>query len=922
MAPTCPSCGNLFLPDSVFCRHCGQKRDGAPPSFSGHWTGGNSSYTSPLDVEFSKTSDFVSPGRRGLAAEFNAVPDFFSPSRKEIVSAAAPALDTLANVMPESRAELALRPGTSPAHLTPTTLLPSAALTRGMSPAGSSPGGISAEHPGRSPEHQGSYEAMRRTLQETQKRCEHMLEQLQRETEANRELTRTRSVAEERCRKLQDQVNQQAEEMTNLARQRLSAEEKLEDLSRRHRLEDEMREKDHQRRLASTQHEADARCQQMQAGLVDKLHATRKTLVKVKQDFERLKADHSDSRKSVCALNEAMKQLMAQTERSVYQRLETLTKHELDQRLACSDVTRDLEVRWSAEHELRISESTAWSQKYASLAAEHDQLQARFHGEIAQLNNKLDETRRSSSEGQGRLEAEVQRSRAEAEDLRKGLASQESMKTAAIDDHRASLDSIKQLEAQLAESAILLEQARSGQEALREQVEEQHRRLTDASNLALASCKEEQSRAMELLQGKVSLAEEKARRSEAELENSRAKGIANSQETASFKERMQLELDAARRETQDHKARAEATQGATQKAAIEADAQLTALRTQVAELQACIDRTTRESALERERLESQAGLERERLETQASIERERLDNERRRLEDLLASQTQTARESQEQYEKWRASHMDSLRQVHEESSSRAFELEREKDSCKMHVDEITQKLEATKGQLGNSEDELARLRSELAESLTSAQVAKRESDQQKQEASGMNQRWSDELHQASTALAAALRNEADLTQKLHDATSHYQQERQSLENVLQQARRSAEMQDMEKEHRIDRLKAEYETRLRVSESRLSAELAKEQAKAEAVLRENDQLRQFMSEQRKTSSSGMSTLHSQLEGSIVRLQRHTDELRGDIGVPPSAVPSLRTGAAYLSSAGDSSMLSQLQRGLPNSPGHRH
>lgn len=924
MAPTCPSCGNLFLPDSVYCRHCGQKREGVSPSMSRNYTLGNSSHFVPLDAEFSTASGLMSPSRKGLTTEFNTVSDLISPGHKAIASTAAPAQDTLAHFGPEDRTEAALRQGAAslatPPHLAQSTLLPSAALTRGLSPAaaGRSPGGISAEQLVLSPDHQGSYEAMRRTLQETQRRCEQMREQLQRETEANRELVRTRSVAEERCRKLQDQVNHQAEEMTNLARQRLAAEEKLEDLSRRHRLEDEMREKDHQRRLVSAQHEADSRCQQMQAGLVDKLHATRKVLTKVKQDFDRLKADHADSRKSVCVLNEAMKQLMAQTERSVAQRLETLTKHELDQRLACSDVTRDLEVRWSAEHELRLNEGAAWSQKHASLAAEHEQLQTRFNREVTQLTGQLDETRRSSFEEQARLETEVRRSRAEAEDLGKALANQESMKAAAVDDHRASLDSIKQLEARLAESATLLEEARSGQEALREQSEEQHRRLTDANNLALAGCKDEQRRAVELLQGKINQAEDKGRRGEAELEKARAKAIADSQETASLKERMKSELDVARRELQDQRARAEATQEATQKAATEADAQLTALRTRVAELQASLDRTTRETALEREKIESHAGLERERLETQASLERERLDGERRRLEDMLASQTQAAKESQEQYEKWRASHMDSLRQTQDENSSRVLELERQKDACKTQVDEMTQKLETTKAQLGISEEGLARLRSELAESLTSAQVAKQECDQQKHEISGVNQRWSDELNQASTALAAALRNEAELTQRLHDETSRHQQERQGLENDLQQARRSAEMQDLEKEHRIDRLKADYETRLRVSESRLSSELSKEQAKAEAVLRENDQLRQFMSEQRKNSSSGMSMLHSQLEGSIVRLQRHTDELRGDIGGPSSALPSLAARTAPLGSAGDSSMLSQLQRTLPTSP----
>ncbi|CAE7665372.1 unnamed protein product [Symbiodinium sp. CCMP2592] len=46
-----------------------------------------------------------------------------------------------------------------------------------------------------------------------------------------------------------------------------------------------------------------------------------------------------------------------------------------------------------------------------------------------------------------------------------------------------------------------------------------------------------------------------------------------------------------------------------------------------------------------------------------------------------------------------------------------------------------------------------------------------------------------------------------------------------------------------------------------------------------VLKENHQLRETLQQQRKASSAGVSALHSQLESHILRLQQHTDELRG-------------------------------------------
>eukprot|EP00434_Breviolum_minutum_P011654 symbB.v1.2.010277.t1/scaffold619.1/size180033/13 len=47
-----------------------------------------------------------------------------------------------------------------------------------------------------------------------------------------------------------------------------------------------------------------------------------------------------------------------------------------------------------------------------------------------------------------------------------------------------------------------------------------------------------------------------------------------------------------------------------------------------------------------------------------------------------------------------------------------------------------------------------------------------------------------------------------------------------------------------------------------------------------VLTENR--RQHLLEQRRSSSKGLNALHTQLESHILRLQKHSDELRGELG----------------------------------------
>merc|ERR1719329_1969885 len=66
------------------------------------------------------------------------------------------------------------------------------------------------------------------------------------------------------------------------------------------------------------------------------------------------------------------------------------------------------------------------------------------------------------------------------------------------------------------------------------------------------------------------------------------------------------------------------------------------------------------------------------------------------------------------------------------------------------------------------------------------------------------------------------------------------------------------------------------------EARHAGELERERVRLDSVMRENEQLRLFLAEHRKSSTAGMSALQQQLESHISRLQQHTTELRGDLG----------------------------------------
>lgn len=150
----------------------------------------------------------------------------------------------------------------------------------------------------------------------------------------------------------------------------------------------------------------------------------------------------------------------------------------------------------------------------------------------------------------------------------------------------------------------------------------------------------------------------------------------------------------------------------------------------------------------------------------------------------------------------------------------------------------------------------------------------------------------EELQRVSGALESAIRNEEALTRQLEQTSVKHQQDRQRLDREVEEVRASGQQQVLEREKRSEWLKVEYEKRIQSIESHHKAELEREKARVDSVLHQNDQLRRFFAEHKKSSTAGMSSLQSQLESHILRLQQHTSELRGDLDRSTTAPMSPR------------------------------
>merc|ERR1719463_392978 len=85
-----------------------------------------------------------------------------------------------------------------------------------------------------------TYGVLRQSLVETQKRCESLNGDMMRQSEANEELVQTLNTVKDANKWLLEQIRYQTDEITQLTQQRVIDEEKMENMSRKHRSEEEM----------------------------------------------------------------------------------------------------------------------------------------------------------------------------------------------------------------------------------------------------------------------------------------------------------------------------------------------------------------------------------------------------------------------------------------------------------------------------------------------------------------------------------------------------------------------------------------------------------------------------------------------------------------------------------------------------------
>lgn len=349
-----------------------------------------------------------------------------------------------------------------------------------------------------------TYEALRNSLNDAQRRCMDLNGDMLRVADANEDIMATLKTLKGTNKRLIEEVQKQTEELSVLTQQRLLDMENLCALEDMHKQERGAWRKDHDRNLEDEHRKHEEDFEDMRDNLTSQLDAClrqgREAATRAAALHEsqiKLKAEAQSFVQAVCST-------LQKTERELLDRIATCGKqlqHELSQ---LSDTEHGLEGKLNAEKNLRQGENDTWRDRHRSLAGElddtverRDQGLADLHATLHSTGNARDAQAEAISKDHGalrdgieglarevaHLDAARQTARRKAVQLQSHLAQ--------VEGQRDRLHGVAEtLRQHIRESDEALGDAVRSNEALREQMEVQRLDSQGANERDLKLCRE------------------------------------------------------------------------------------------------------------------------------------------------------------------------------------------------------------------------------------------------------------------------------------------------------------------------------------------------------------------------------------------------------------------------------------------------
>eukprot|EP00747_Dinoflagellata_sp_TGD_P211678 gnl/TRDRNA2_/TRDRNA2_84887_c0_seq1.p1 gnl/TRDRNA2_/TRDRNA2_84887_c0~~gnl/TRDRNA2_/TRDRNA2_84887_c0_seq1.p1 ORF type:complete len:866 (-),score=231.75 gnl/TRDRNA2_/TRDRNA2_84887_c0_seq1:223-2820(-) len=338
-----------------------------------------------------------------------------------------------------------------------------------------------------------SYEVLRHSLQETQRRCESLNEQMMGQADSNDELVATLGTVKDANKRLLEQIRSQTTEISSLTQQRIQDEERLDAMMRQHQADRESIREDEMRQVNLVRDSATERYNKVHQLLTDKLRQVTLRGDIMQQNVAWLQGEIKARKSDALGLQEALNAQLRDADRNLVARcLIPVTRHETRKK-AAEDAISDLNSQLKLELETRQKDSISWNHSHGSLATEIEGTQASLTRDLSQLGTQSAALQRMADledlawgEERARLEREAaealqkQHSRqADLERMKHDVIALESSISSALSDIANANQDVAAQRKKIRESDDFLAMEVSCNEHLRAQMEEWRRRIEE-----------------------------------------------------------------------------------------------------------------------------------------------------------------------------------------------------------------------------------------------------------------------------------------------------------------------------------------------------------------------------------------------------------------------------------------------------------
>ncbi|CAE7608769.1 unnamed protein product [Symbiodinium sp. CCMP2592] len=262
----------------------------------------------------------------------------------------------------------------------------------------------------------GTYEVLRNSLNETQKRCKDLNDEMLRVADANEELHNTLRSLKATNRRLVEEVQKQTEELSTLTQQRLGDMEKLSKQEEAFSREKASWVQDAQKTLEEEQRRLDEDFAEMQEALNGRLDSCWRKAAAAKVKTDALRGSQRQLKSDVQSFAHAFSQGLKGVERELLDRIAAEEKKMRTELNRLQDLEHGLEVRVKAEREVRANEVQSWRSRHAALATDLEALITRRDQEVFELQSKVNLaiSSRESQESSAKQERAALQEKAEA----------------------------------------------------------------------------------------------------------------------------------------------------------------------------------------------------------------------------------------------------------------------------------------------------------------------------------------------------------------------------------------------------------------------------------------------------------------------------------------------------------------------------